>query len=213
MERSIDPVAHTAAIAALEHALNRAVALSPGTLEQLAALDGTVLALHCTSPQVEIYLHPSRDGIRLAGFHDGPVTTRVEGEASDFTALATATDPTATLINGNLELHGDSAPLIELQKILSQLDVDWEAPLVNTLGDIVGHQVAQVLRHVFDFGRTARTSLSRQLGEFIHEEARLAPPRLELEDFYNDVRQLDQRVERLQSRVERLRRRLDRRGN
>ena len=44
--------------------------------------------------------------------------------------------------------------------------------------------------------------------EFIHEEARLSPPKLELEDFYADVRELEQDVERLESRAEKLRRRL-----
>ena len=50
------------------------------------------------------------------GVYEGPVTTSVRGVASDFAELATAKDPAATLINGRLELRGDSAPLIELQK-------------------------------------------------------------------------------------------------
>ena len=121
---------------------------------------------------------------------------------------AGSSDPAATLINGQLEIGGDSAPLIRLQQILSQLDVDWEAPLVDTLGDVAGHQLAQLLRGAFSFGRQASSSLLRQLGEYIHEEGRLSPPRLELEDFYSDVQELGLRVERLQSRTERLRRRL-----
>jgi ubiquinone biosynthesis protein UbiJ len=44
----------------------------------------------------------------------------------------------------------------------------------------------------------------RQLEEFIHEEARLAPSRLEVEDFYQDVQQLNQRVDRLQARIRQL---------
>ena len=85
---------------------------------------------------------------------------------------------------------------------VQQMDVDL---LVDTLGDVAGHQVAQVLRNGFAWSRQAAQSLTRQLEEFIHEEARLSPPRLELEDFYSDVRQLDQRVERLQKRAQRLR--------
>lgn len=142
------------------------------------------------------------------GEHRGPITTSVTGEASDFTGLATSRDPTATLINGRLELDGDSAPLIELQKILTRLDMDWEAPLVTTLGDVAGHQLAQVLRHAFDWSKQASASLTRQVDEFIHEEARLTPPSLELEDFYADVGELQMRVDRLQSRSERLRQRL-----
>jgi ubiquinone biosynthesis protein UbiJ len=208
MTAAIDPTLHTAALAVLETALNRALALSPGSTDELAPLADCVFALHCAAPELDIYLHPGADGIRLTGVHEGPVTTSVRGRAADFTELATSTDPAATLINGNLELDGDSAPLIELQQILAALDMDWEAPLVNTLGDVAGHQLAELLRGAFAWGKQATASLTRQLEEFIHEEARLSPPRLEVEDFYRDVQELGLRVDRLQSRTERLRRRL-----
>lgn len=204
MSGGIDPTLLTAALAALEAGLNKALALTPNAVEDLQSQRGNVYALHCKTPQVNAYLHINETGIRLAGIHEGEVTTSITGKAADFQELATSTDPTATLINGGLELEGDSAPLIELQKILSSLDMDWEAPLVDTLGDVAGHQLAQLLRHAFSWGRQASRSLERQLGEFIHEEARLCPPQLELEDFFTDVKSLVQRVERAQSRADRL---------
>jgi ubiquinone biosynthesis protein UbiJ len=204
----IDPALHTAVIAALESALNRALELAPQSRAELDALSDCVFALHCTAPPLEVYLQPGADRVRLMGTYEDAVTTSVRGLASDFAELATATDPAATLINGQLELQGDSAPLIELQKILAGMDIDWEAPLVTALGDVAGHQVAQVLRAAYSWGRQASSSLGRQLDEFIHEEARLSPPRLELEDFYQDIRDLGLRVERLQSRTGRLRKRM-----
>ena len=208
MNNPINPTLHTAATAGLEEALNRALQLAPQGQAELAQLDGCVFALHCSSPPLDIYLLPEVKRIRLMGIYDGPVTTSVRGEASDFAQLATAKDPAATLINGNLELVGDSAPLIELQKILAGLDMDWETPLVDTLGDVAGHQLAQMLRGAFSWGRQASGSLTRQLDEFIHEEARLTPPRLEIEDFFTDVQELGMRVERLEGRAQRLRKRL-----
>lgn len=208
MPSVIDPTVHTAALATLERAVNQALELSPGGRKALDTLSDNVFALHCTAPQLDAYLQPGNGSIRLMGVYDGPVTTSVRGSASDFAELATAKDPTATLINGALELSGDSAPLIELQKIISHLEVDWEAPLVNALGDVAGHQLAQILRGAYSWGRQASTGLERQLEEFIHEEARLSPPRLELEDFYSDVQQLGLQVERLESRTQRLRKRM-----
>lgn len=208
MNGTVDPTLHTAALAAVEAALNRALALSPHSKADLAQLEECVFALHCTAPSMSIYLHPGAHGIRLTGFHRGPVTTSIRGKAADFTELASSSDPTATLINGALELEGDSAPLIELQNILAGLDMDWEAPLVDSLGDVAGHQLAQVLRRAFAWGKQASASLTRQLEEFVHEEARLSPPRLEVEDFYGDVQELGMRVDRLESRTERLRQRL-----
>lgn len=204
MSARLDPMIQTAALAALEAGLNQALGLAPAALDQLHPQQGNVYALHCTAPSVDAYLHITEQGVRLAGVHEGEVTTSITGKAADFQELATSTDPTATLINGGLELEGDSTPLIDLQKILSGLDMDWEAPLVETLGDVAGHQLAQLLRHAFSWGKQASRSLERQLGEFIHEEARLCPPELELEDFYEDVKTLVQRVERAQSRADRL---------
>ena len=211
MTGDINPTLHTAGLAAAEAALNRALELAPAGAAALAELDENVFALHCTAPTVDVYLQPQRGSIRLMGIYDGPITTSIRGEASEFAALATASDPAAALINGKLELQGDSAPLIELQRALSQLDVDWEAPLVGALGDVVGHQLAEMLRGVFSWSKQASASFGRQLEEFIHEEARLSPPRLELEDFYKDVQQLGLRVERLESRTARLRKRLQQR--
>ena len=70
---------------------------------------------------------------------------------------------------------------------------------------VAGHQLAELLRGVFSWGQQASDSFVRQLDEFIHFEAQLAPSRLEVEDFYADLRQLDQRVERLQARLRHLR--------
>lgn len=208
MTGEINPTLHTAGLAAAETALNRALQLAPAGAGRLVDLGDCVFALHCTAPQVDIYMQPEGQRMRLMGIYDGPVTTSIRGKASDFTELATARDPAATLINGDLELHGDSGPLLELQSILSQLDVDWEAPLVGALGDVAGHQLAQFLRDSFRWGKQASSSFGRQLEEFIHEEARLCPPRLELEDFYRDVQELGLRVERLESRAARLRKKL-----
>ncbi len=208
MGAAIDPALHTAGLAAAEAAINRALDLAPASATALASLQDKVFALHCTAPEVDVYLQPTDGHIRLMGRYDGPVTTSIRGQASDFAQLATTNDPAAALINGELALHGDSAPLIELQGILAHLDVDWEAPLVDALGDVAGHQLAQVLRGVFNWGRQASTGLARQVEEFIHEEARLCPPKLELEDFYRDVQELQMQVDRLASRTQRLRKRL-----
>lgn len=208
MSAPLDPTLRTAALAALEAATNRALTLSPAGKNVLTPLENCVFAFHCTAPSLDFYLLPGAEGLRLTGFHEGPVTTSLTGTASDFTELAQSSDPAGTLVNGGLSMEGDSATLIELQQLLSALEVDWEAPLVDTLGDVTGHQLAELLRQAFSWSKQATSSLARQLGEFIQEEARLSPPRLEVEDFYHDVHELGLRVDRLESRANRLRRKL-----
>jgi len=204
----LSPTAHTAALAALEAAVNRALNLSPASKLKLAELEDSVFMVQCSAPLINLYLQPSAAGLRLMGVYEGETTTSVRGAASDFAELATSEDPAASLINGKLTIEGDSAPLIAFQKVIAELDLDWEAPLVSTLGDVAGHQLAEILRGTFNWGKQASGSLVRQLDEFIHEEARLSPPRLELEDFYGEIQELTLRTERLQSRADRLRKRI-----
>ncbi|WOJ97276.1 SCP2 sterol-binding domain-containing protein [Congregibacter brevis] len=205
------PTVHTAGLAAAEAAANAALRLSPHSLEALKPLAGRVLALECTRPAVTVYLHSEANGeLRLQGVHDGPVATRVTGTAQDFASLAQAEDPAAALINGGIQLEGNSSTLTDMQRVFNDLDIDWEAPLVSGLGDVAGHQLAGMLSAAFHWTRQSGDNLRRQLEEFATEEARLAPPKLALEHFYEDVQQLSERSERLEQRVERLRLRLER---
>lgn len=205
-----NPVLHTAGLAVAEAAANAALRLSPHSVLALAELADQVIALECTRPALTLYLHSDADGLlHLHGVHDGPVATRVTGSAEDFAELARADDPAATLINGGLRLEGNSTPLMAMQRIVNQLDIDWEAALVAGLGDVAGHQLATMLGAALQWSRTARGNFERQLSEFAMEEVRLAPPRLALEHFYEDVQRLSEREERLSQRIERLRRRVN----
>jgi ubiquinone biosynthesis protein UbiJ len=205
------PALHTAGLAAAEAAVNAALRLSPHSLEALKPLQDQVLALVCTRPAIILYINSEASGeLRLRGVYDGPVSTRVLGSAEDFATLARAEDPAATLINGGIQLEGSSSTLIDMQRVFNGLDIDWEAPLVDGLGDVAGHQLASMLTAAFQWSRQASSSLRRQLGEFALEEARLAPPRLALEDFYADVEELTERSDRLAQRVETMRLRLER---
>lgn len=205
------PTLHTAGLAAAEGVANAALRLSPHSVEALKAVAGQVLALECTRPALTIYLHSEASGeLRLRGVHEGEVATRVTGSAEDFATLASADDPAAALINGHIQLKGSSQTLIDMQRVLSDLDIDWESVLVTGLGDVVGHQLANMLNAAMHWSKDAGLRLRRQLEEFAHEEARLAPSRLALEDFYGDVQDLTERTDRLAQRVERVRLRLER---
>ena len=127
------------------------------------------------------------------------------GSSSDFFKLATSTDPANALINGELELHGDSNALIELQKIAKQLDLDWEEPLANIFGDVIGHQLGRGLRKSFSLAKHFFTSIQRQTSEYIKEESDLLPADWELNRFYNDVDSLKLRTERLEAKLHKLR--------
>jgi ubiquinone biosynthesis protein UbiJ len=207
-----DPAIHTAAVAALEAAANQTLKLDPTAYQRLSVFSGQVFHIDCDQPKFNVYLCPEQSFLRFTAFYDGEATTTIRGSGSEFTKLATSKDPGGVLINSNIKLEGDSAPLIELQKVLSELELDWEAPLVESLGDVLGHQLANIFRALANWGRKAKVNSARQWRDFILEEARLAPSRAEVENFFSANNQLTQQLDRIEGRLRKLQRQLSELG-
>ena len=98
---------------------------------------------------------------------------------------------------------------MQLQSVMTDLDVDWEAPLTEALGPVAGHQLATVIRAITRTSRKTHQRLKRQLSEFILEEVRLSPPKAEQNAFFSAVDDLVLRVDRADSRLKRLKKRLN----
>ena len=195
---------------AAEGAINRGLELDPASARDLADLSGTILAIECWAPALEVFAVVEPEGrLHLTSYCEQPCSVRVRGGLSDFLALTTADEPAVTLINSDLEIIGNSAPLIALQTLVGNMQPDWEAPLVEVLGDVAGHQLANLLRQVFSWGQNSSKSLRRQLSEFILEEGRLSPPAAELENFYQEIDSLVLKTDRIESRLKRLAQRLE----
>lgn len=203
------PTLHSAALGALETAINQALKLDPSTRAALAGLEGKLFRLEISGTGLDIFIMPLAEGVQLSGQFDGNVDTHVNGTITDFVELITSDDAPSTLINGGITLQGDSAPLLELQSILHKLDLDWESALADVIGDVPAHQIGRLARKGINFGRKTADSLQRQIDEYLHEEARVLPTSTELKGFYEDVTKLNLAAERLDARVQRMQKKLD----
>ena len=200
-----DPALLSAALAGAELALNQTIALTPTSHQELEALSGTLLGIDITSLNLTLFVEIiSGTELALLANCERRPDAFVRGTVEDFAALVASDDPAATLINSGIELEGSSNKLITLQQIVSKMDVDWEASLVDALGDVIGHQLAQALRAMFRWSESASASLKRQLSEYLLEEGKLTPSKAELEHFYDSVQSLSMRVERAQNQVVKL---------
>ena len=202
-----NPTLHTAALAALEASANQALTLDPATQQRLGELGNHCFHLQCTAPQLNVYLIPGPDKLRLCSMFEGEPDTCLKGSAGAFMELLSSSNPASTLINSTLELHGDSNALIKLQNIAKQLDLDWEAPLCSIFGDIAGHQIGRGIRHSLRFGKQLLSGLRRQVEDYVIEESNTMPARWEVEKFYNQVDQLAIRTERLAAKINKYRQR------
>jgi len=198
----MDATLSTAALATAEQLINRALAYDPGSRIALAQLEPQVLAVALSAPELTIYIAPAEEGIRLMGHWEGDITTRVQGSLPALAMLARS--ERINLKDSGVQIAGSTGFLADLQKILKNLDIDWEEMLSQVFGDIVGHQGAQAIRGQMNWVRDRGANLQRLLGEFLTEELRASPGKAEQAFFSAEVDQLALDLDRVQARLDAL---------
>ncbi|WP_237057515.1 ubiquinone biosynthesis accessory factor UbiJ [Microbulbifer sediminum] len=206
----MDPTFRAGFDAALETAINAALRYDPGTRARLAKLDGRALALDITVPPVPLVLCIEGDQVSVRHYWDGEISTRLRGSA--IAMLRLLRDGDATPAGLDVTVTGSSALLAELQSILQDLDIDWEAPLARLLGDVPAHTIGSALRTAGQWLRDSIEQAPQAAAEAVSEEWRLTPPRAQFEAFVEDVAELALATDRLEARVALLREKLAARG-
>ncbi len=189
---------------ALEKLINQALTLDPSAQTELLLLAGKSIQIECTEPVLQVVITISSDGILLDPFEQQTVNSHLTGDLSAFTELLGAQDKVATLINGNLRLQGDSQLLMNVQKILQGIDLDWEFQLAKLIGDLPAHFIGKMSRDTLAWLRATQPVFMRHLQEFILEEAQLSPTKMEIEQFIDTVQNLVEKTERLEARMMRI---------
>ncbi len=205
--------AQSVAIAGLQAIVNQVLALDPELAEGLAELEGTVLEAHVQGVEKRIQLHPSATGV-------GVVLVDGDGQQSAVVADVTISGPPFTLLRllGSLEsvdgvlppdvsVSGELQLVQRLTRLAKRANFDWEEPLSKLFGDSVAHEIGHGVHGFASWARAASETFSSDVGEYLREERRLAPTRLEVDDFATHVDQVRDDVERLEVRVTRLNRR------
>lgn len=199
----MDPMITTAALAGAEKIINTALRYDPATRIGLARLDGKVLAIDITGPVATgVFVMPLDGEIQLMANWDGEADTRLSG--SLMALLQLSTTEIHNLKYSGVTALGDLGLLADLQKLLKNLDIDWEDMLSQSTGDILGHQAAQLIRAKFGWVKDRAQTARRLTKEFLTEELQTLPSKPELNDFYRQVDDLRLAVDRAAARVERL---------
>ncbi|MEE8042202.1 MAG: hypothetical protein V3T15_05330, partial [Pseudomonadales bacterium] len=155
-------------------------------------------------------LHPSETGV-------GVVLVDGDGQRSAVVPDVTISGPPFTLLRllGSLEsadgvlppdvsVSGELQLVQELTRLAKRANIDWEEPLSKLFGDSVAHEIGRGVRGFISWSRAASETFSSDMGEYLREERRLAPTRLEVDDFATHVDQVRDDVERLGVRIARL---------
>ena len=194
----------TALLLPLEATLNGVVALDAASHARLAAIEGKTLKIACTAPAVALYLSVRAGKLRLSPLFDGAATATLAGPATALLRLLLQGSTPASLAPMGLELQGSTSFVQSLQQLLRDLDIDWEFHLSRLIGDLPVAAMSKGLDSGLEFAGRSVTSVRENLEDYFTYESSLLPARSALEQFDNDVMDLQLRIDRLQARLNQL---------
>ncbi len=188
----------------LESIGNRLLRLDPDALQRFQQFEGKVICLELVGIDRKLYLSPGETGITIREVSEQEPDVTLAGSPIAFAQLGLRGLQVTLFREGKLEIIGDVELGQSLQRIVEEVNIDWEELLSRYVGDVTAHQTGNLVRGFNDWGRNAHHTAERNVSEFLQEEARLLASASSVARFTNAVDKLRAAADRLEQRVQRL---------
>jgi ubiquinone biosynthesis protein UbiJ len=198
---SANPVA--AIFHRLSTMLNRNVAQSERASVLAQQLEGRALSLVFEGTPITLFFRVTDGRIAIDTRDAGEADATLSGSPISLLSLV---GPGAEdrLRGSSIRIAGDAEVAQRFRDLLQHAQPDFEEELSRVVGDVAAHQVANIARSFFDWGRKAADSFSSNVAEYLQEEGRDVPARVEVEEFLEAVDQLREATDRLDARLSRI---------
>ena len=188
--------------------INSALAHDEVSLRALGELSGTKVQIISHSPQFTIYLKIDADQITLSNEGDIEQTITLSGSLVALVSGLFDADEISTLYGTGITANGDTGVLKKLNKLMTGLNIDWEAAIGKLIGPMPAHLVTNAVSKI----RPAISKNKRRICEIAievaQEEFRLTPTKVEFDNFSEEIQLLSSRVDRLEAHFNSTRRTL-----
>jgi len=192
------------ALEGAETLINAALTKDPASKQALTKLEGQVFLVESTLPPLTVAIEPTATGIQLHDNWDGNVTVTINGTLIAMAAIAVNAKESFSFSGTGVNVSGNLDTLHQLNKIMGDVDIDWEGALAEIIGDVPAHLIAKTVRNSVVIRQDIVTRASTGLVEVAQEEFNLTPSKNEFETIIPDIRQLSADADRLAARVKRL---------
>ncbi len=194
--------------AVLEDVTNRFLRLDSDTLNRLGDIEGKVISMHIKTGEVDegpiLHFFPSEGGLQMRSEYDGQADVTISGNPPAFMRLVMGERAQGAFANGQMQISGDLELGQRFQRVIKNLDIDWEEVTSRYVGDVVAHKLGNIARGVRDWSRQAHETMREDTREYLQEEVRVLPRSEHIETFLGDIDKLRADVDRLEKRIQRL---------
>jgi len=184
----------------LESLLNRNVAGSARARGLLGQVAGRSLELRLTATPLRLRFVADAARVSILPGDDQPADAVIEGTPFALARL-TIGDPAQSIRAGGAKLSGDAEVAQGFQMLFAAAQPDFEEELSRITGDVAAHHLANLARGALDFGRRARDTFAQNVAEYLTEEGRDVPARIEVDEFLDGVDRLREAADRLDARI------------
>jgi ubiquinone biosynthesis protein UbiJ len=192
-------------LAIINGLINRSIGQSETAQAELKALGGQCLQVNVEGLGITIYITAQPGRLSLRQEHQGRPQATVSGPPlALLRLLGEGTPDAASLRTLGIVLDGDQGVAADFSRLLRRARPDLEEELSAVIGDMAAHQIGSAVRAMQVFGARTMRTLRENTSEFLQEESRTVPSRLEVRAFCHDVDQTRDAVERAAARLARL---------
>ena len=188
--------------------INSALAHDEVSLRALGELSGTKVQIISHSPQFTIYLKIYADQITLSNEGDIEQTITLSGSLVALVSGLFDADEISTLYGTGITANGDTGVLKKLNKLMTGLNIDWEAAIGKLIGPMPAHLVSNAVSKIRPAISKSRRRICEIAIEVAQEEFRLTPTKVEFDNFSEEIQLLSSRVDRLEAHFNSTRRTL-----
>jgi ubiquinone biosynthesis protein UbiJ len=184
---------------------NYLLSLDHQVLDRCIELQGHCIEIHITDLDLRLFCHPGSWGIRLS--LEEPkraIDASISGRTMALFSLAMQEDKISTSMQEGVSINGNATVAQQMQKIFTELDLDWEEALSHYTGDILAYRIHQQASSASDWLRQSVISLAQTSSEYLREESHLCPTQVEFERFQQQATRLKQDIERAEVRLRHL---------
>ena len=188
--------------------INSALAHDEVSLRALGELSGTEVQIMSHSPRFTIYLKIYADQITLSNEGDIEQTITLSGSLVALVSGLFDADEISTLYGTGITANGDTGVLKKLNKLMTGLNIDWEAAIGKLIGPMPAHLVTNAVSKIRPAISKSRRRICEIAIEVAQEEFRLTPTKVEFDNFSEEIQLLSSRVDRLEAHFNSTRRTL-----
>ncbi len=207
----LDPSIITAVVTAVEALVNRVLTLDSAAVAKIETLEGSVIKVSATSLNISITIHACNSRLIISSndekFDPSEVNATIEGSPLALYRWVLPkldVDANNTDYLSDIIIHGNTQKALQFQLLLSELDLDWESDIANIIGDIPAHFIGQKIRTSFQWGKQTQQSLQANIEEHLIEESRMLPHRIELQEQFDKINELQRSTDELEARITKL---------